>query len=206
MNNRVYAEDELVRQLNGLPVIFRVAFATACAERLLPMYLHYTEQSHRGDSNIMAGAVCFLWETLLGRETSKDELQNHIDSRMTLIPGDDDVPWVKGQAYAENSASAVVFALRTLHSGESQEAAWAAQNAYEASDYYVTHELNFEYGSAEAEQRIRSHPVVQIELQRQQRDLQDLLSAAGTDNTSSVITMLRDRARADAQAFFEVDA
>ena len=60
---------------------------------------------------------------------SPEELQQNIDLSMELIPQDDEEPWIPGQAWAEDAAVAVVYALRTRQNGKSQDAAWAARRA-----------------------------------------------------------------------------
>jgi hypothetical protein len=114
---------------------------------------------------------------------------------MSLIPGENDQPWIEEQAYAEDAASAVAYALRALESGEPQEAAWAARRAYEAVDHHVMSRLGIK-----GESHVLGHPLVQAELSRQQRDLSELREAR--EPAVEVFVRLRERARADASLFF----
>ncbi len=190
-----YKEADLVRALARVAVRLRVAFAAACAERLLPAYEDFCKRARRGDQTALSGILKRVWEHLLSQEMTAEQIRTELNRCMALIPGEDDEPWVDEQAYAEDAASAVAYTLRALESREPQEAAWAARRAYEAADHYVTHRIGIE-----GELQVLAHPIVQAELARQRRDL-DELRWAGQEPTG-LIDRLRDRARTEASTFF----
>jgi hypothetical protein len=126
---------------------------------------------------------------------SGEQVREDLSRCMELIPGEDEEPSVDEQAYADDAASAIAYALRTLDSGESQEAAWAARRAYEAADHHVMYRLGLE-----GESQVLAHPVVQTELSRQHRDIEELLGAP--ESSTELFVRLRDRAKAEASTFF----
>jgi hypothetical protein len=126
---------------------------------------------------------------------SENEIQWELNRCMALIPQEDEGPWINEQAYAEDAASAVAYALRARRAGESQEAAYAARVAYEALDHHVINRLGIKDDA-----HVLAHPVVQAELARQHRDL-DVLLGADAD-LAELLARLRDRASAEAAIFF----
>lgn len=193
-----YDEKITIEKLDRMGRRLRAAFAACCAERQLPAYVSFFRQTGRGEPAALREILEQVWRALEGTEIAVRDLEDQIERCMSLIPKEDDRPWVEEQPYAEDAASAIAYALRTIQSGKSQEAAWAGHTAYESIDYYVTNHIGVE-GSA----HVLAHPLVQAELARQHRDLDDLLSAAERSERSSVIvTELHARAQEEAAKFF----
>lgn len=198
----IYDEHRLVVELDRLPRRLRVAFAAACAERLMPAYRRFSEIGGRGDPKALTAILKQLWEDL--REVAlmeEDELQAILDACMKLVPREDEEPWIQEQAAAEDGAVAVAYSLRCRQSGEAKEAAWAARRVYEALDHFVINRGNIDINNPGAEQRVLSHPLIQAELARQRRDIDELLATSESDELGS-IAGLRDRAREDAVTVF----
>jgi hypothetical protein len=190
-----YDEAALARDLARVGTNSRVVFAASCAERLLPAYAEYCARVGRGDQAALPEILGQIWQHLLGDEMSTEELRLALRRCMALIPGEDDEPWVDEQAYADDAVSAIAYTLRALENGDPQEAAWAARRVYEAADHYVIHRL-----AVEGESPVLAHPIVQGELARQRRDLEELLGAQ--QESAALFGSFRDRARAEALAFF----
>ena len=185
----------MTRKLAELPPRLQAAFAAACAERLFPAYVDFWKRAGRGDQVALAATLERIWKNLLGDGAmGTGDIRAEPSRTMELIPGESDEPWVSEQPYGEDAASAVAYTLRALDSGAPQEAAWSARRAYEAVDHHVMHRL----GIADDE-RVLSHPLVQAELARQQRDLGELRAAT---QELEVIDRLRYRARAEAPLVF----
>jgi uncharacterized protein YjaG (DUF416 family) len=195
-----YEEKKLVQELERLPRRLRTVFAAACAERLLPAYRRFEKRSRRGDSKELATILKRLWDDLEGTSMTSEEVEAMIAKCMTLIPREDEGPWIEEQAAAEDAGAAVAYALRCRKSGESQEAAWAARRCYEALDHFVVNRDNIDTNAPGAEERIFGDPLVQAELLRQQRDLDDLMNA-GIENA---VTMIHLRAKDEAPLFFSM--
>jgi hypothetical protein len=95
-----------------------------------------------------------------------------------------------------------LYAYRCRQNEEAQEAAWAARHAYEAIDNWVINREDIDISERGAEQRVLSHPLVQAELARQRRDLEELLGVRDEGAVADALVRLRDRAKAEASIVF----
>ncbi len=127
-----------------------------------------------------------------------DELDDWIRACEAAIPVDDGGLEIDGS----DAGAAVTYACRCLRSGESQDAAWAARRAYEALDTYLLAQHGHRAGTAIDEVQLLRHPLIQAELTRQRRDVDELAAASAHDRLQ-VIRRLRDRAHDEARAFFD---
>lgn len=137
------------------------------------------------------------------KEMTDQDVRENLNLCMKLIPQEDDEPWVPEQAAAEDAASALAYAIRCRQSGDAQEAAWAARCAYEALDHFVIDQESIDTNVSGGEGRVLAHPLVQLELARQRRDLEELLDAVSA-KLPSRITLIRERAKADSETVFKV--
>jgi uncharacterized protein YjaG (DUF416 family) len=199
---RKFDESRLVVDLDRLHIPLRVAFAAACAERQMPAYRLFEAQAGRVAPNALESALEEMW-TEPSRTKNAIDLEHQIEAGMALIPQEDCIegPWTQEATNAQNAGMAVVYALRTKLTGEAQEAAWAARVAYEALDNFVINKDNIDTNRPGEELRVLSHPIVQAEFARQERDLRDLLAASGRE-FAEVVKRVRNRAMADATVFF----
>lgn len=187
----VYDESSLLRRLSGLSAPRRVAFAAAAAQRLFPAYSAFVDEGGAGDPTALIRVLNRLWDDAEGDRMTSDEVRDaRIACEDLSPPPDDEGLWTSARAYAGDAVAATTYALRALESGAPQEAAWAARSAYEAMDYYVSNDLG-------AGDDARNHPIVQAELARQEKDLEDL---ATSPDEASVIRQIRERAKANAHS------
>jgi uncharacterized protein YjaG (DUF416 family) len=196
-----FDEEELVRRLQLLSPAFRVAFAAACAERQLPAYLVFYAAAKRGDPHALAEILSRLWDDLTSNPMPHSEVEGALEVCMSLIPREDEGLWINEQAYAEDAAAAVAYALRTRLTENAQESAWAARRAYEAVDHFVIDQLGLSPKTPEEEEQVASHPLVQTELIRQDRDLKHLESARGAISVGFLASAVRARAQQEARTF-----
>jgi uncharacterized protein YjaG (DUF416 family) len=190
-----YNEPSMMAQLDRMAVPFRVIFATAAAERLLPAYVHFSHKTGSGNPNLLMGILERLWRDIQGIPMDSEELQQNIDLAMKLIPDEDDI-LIPGQEWTDDPAAAVAYALRCRQNGKSQDSVWAAGRAYAALDQFVSNLEDIDPNVVGAEERILSHPLVQDELMRQQRDLRDL-AAANLQDQSALAQKIRERAKTE---------
>lgn len=190
-----FDEKELSRQIERLSKEHRVAFAAACAQRLIPSYERFSKKTGKGNYPSLVNTIEDLWKSLTNGQAVEKDIDERISTCMDLIPGEDDEPWITEQACAEDAASALAYALRCLRTGESQEAAWAARRAYECLDHYVINSEKIDTNVSGAEVQVLSHPLIQTELGRQQRDLNQLV------NRSVTIEQLKERAQFESASF-----
>ncbi len=194
-----FDEPALRRQLDRLPREQRAAFAAACAERLFSAYLRFSHEARTADPKTLRAALDALWDDLTGKPLSELELRATVKKCRALVPSEKDEPSDQ-QFCAEDAVVALVYALEARMKHSSQEAAWCARHAYEALDHFIMFDDSGVVVTAN-EQRLLEHPLVQAELARQKRDLDQLQAAEGQD-VRDVAARLRDRAKEDAGIVF----
>jgi uncharacterized protein YjaG (DUF416 family) len=196
-----FNEESLKAELNRIAAPLRVVFAAAAAERLLPAYVSFSHKTGRGNPHLLTEILERLWRDIDGIKMDPEELQQNIDLSMELIPQEDEIPWIPDQAWAEDAAVAVVYALCTRQNGKSQDSAWAARRAYNALDHFVTTQEDIDPSSPGAEERTISNPLIQAEFMRQQRDLRELVAVDRQDE-STLVQKIRQRAKAESISVF----
>jgi hypothetical protein len=110
--------------------------------------------------------------------------------------------WIEGQAAADRAATALCYALRCRKTGEPQEAAWAARHLYEVLDDFVINREHIDTNQPGRENRVLAHPLIQAELARQRRDLEELFQADEA-NIPGTVVRLQERAKAEAHNLFD---
>lgn len=194
--------DDVVQAVTQLPsgLWGRLAFAAACAERLVPFYTCYTKQQDF-DSTPYFASLDYIWSCLGAMKCDEFEVRGlSIECERTL-PNEDDA-WKVGCPYADDATAAILYCLRYISSGDQQEAIWAAKRAYEVADNFVMTHTDYDIGSPDDELKILHHPVVQREIARQLRDLHELpLVDAGLSAWQRLCNDLRRRAKSDAVNF-----
>jgi Protein of unknown function (DUF416) len=196
-----FSRTQLTRELDRLPPHLRAVFAAACAERLLSACVTFSGLARKGKSETIKRDLARLWEDIAGEPMTGDEMQASIDACMSLIPTDDDLTLDAEEAYTEDAISAVVYALTCRQNGDSQEASWSAQCACAAVDYFTTSREKFVPKPVSDPSRVFAHPLMQAELARQRRDLDELLRVADED-VRHIATSFCDRAKAESKGFF----
>lgn len=198
---RTFDESKLIARLERLPAPLRVTFAAACAERQMPAYRRFEAQDGREAPDALECALKAVW-TDPSLVQDREEFEQRIEELMALIPQEEGFQyrWTQEVTNAQNAGMSALYALRAMLAGEAQEAVWAARVAYEALDNFVINSENIDTNKPGEEQRVIAHPLVQAELARQHRDLDEL--AAGKQDPAELIAGLRDRAIAEAAIFF----
>jgi uncharacterized protein len=198
-----YDERDLWKQLERMPNRLRVAFAAACAQRQVPNYVRFTEVVGQGRPDVLIGALCCLWDDLLGRQATENDLQQQLDACMSLLPDEEDAHG-RLAYYAEDAVSAAAYAIGARLRSDIQKVIWAAQMAYNALDEFACAEKpDSDAIDQKEEERIFSHLLVQAELRRQQVDLAQLQKIeVGSISEREGIAEVRRRAQADAREFF----
>ncbi len=170
-----FQEQALREELGQLPAKLRVAFAVGCAQRLVSVYRVFAAKTEQPDGAKLESALEYVWTHLLLCQ-NKETTERVLAEVMALIPNEDAPGWTPLTAYAEDAVSAVAYSLRCLLSSDPQDAAWAARRVYEALDQFVISRDDITLGDPGAEDHIVGDPIVQAELERQRRDISDLMS------------------------------
>lgn len=132
-----------------------------------------------------------------------EELSASIQDCLDLMQDEDEGSWDESRVYAEDAAAALAYAFRARASADrqEQEAAWAARRVYEALDYFVIHNIGVSTDGPAGEERVLSHPLIQQELGRQQRDLRELAPSTIALTRAADLSL---RAEAEGAFFFSV--
>jgi hypothetical protein len=186
-------EAELTAGLHRLRHKDRVAFAAACAERLMHVGRGGAPTSISGSWSALCAVLEHLWNELDG--PLPIDIQRRIDvCDSALMPGDEG-EWSVERAMTEDAVNALAYALRCWKNGHLQEAVWAARRGYEALHYFIEQSEPDSLTWPAPHQSLFDHPLVAVELARQRRDLEDLL------NGKIAKSQLCARARTEASSF-----
>ncbi|TWT34791.1 DUF416 family protein [Blastopirellula retiformator] len=186
---------ELKRRLDCLSSRSRMAFALACAERLLPFYHAFSEVHANNRWSYLRSIANTSWDQLLNNVViAKHEFLREYPS---LAPNDD---WPKSEftlldPLAENAVLALGLASECYFSEFGEPAVLAAEQAYEAVDYLAQNTECLDYRETGSEEAILKCDVVQDELKRQIDTLAMLEGTSERDvDYQSVIGLLREQA------------
>lgn len=162
-----FDEEDLLAAMEKLGML-KAVFAATCAERHLSFYDQFHALSSLGDPTPLYEAVNQLWQDFENDLRPSAQLENLLSRVMLEIPSElDQREWSEQQAYAEDTAAAVAYAIRAMLSGDSQEAVWAARRCYECADQFAINDLARNGVPEPTEDVILSHPRVQLELRLQ---------------------------------------
>ena len=178
----------------------RAVFAIACATRLLPGYLDFCRDTGLGDPIWMSEIVDRVWRGLKGSEISVVDLHEEILYCEQLVPGEDQDFGSSLQERADDAAAAVTYALRCRQDGSEESAAWASRRAIETLDRALA-DGNFAEYALDDEDRLQSRSLIQAELRRQKRDIDELLMTTD-DELPALISIAEPRAKAEAVGFW----
>lgn len=160
-----YDEQALVVNLAELEKNCLVAFATAAATRLLPVYEYFLEKVDRVDELRLRAIASQLWTVLEAQTVDAERWSTILDEVMSMLPEANEYP------LADDAVASLAYAIRCLLSPSSQEAAWSARRAYDAADQAAIWDLDVHPGPPEIETALKAHFLVQRELANQALDL-----------------------------------
>ena len=189
-----FDETTVEARIEQLATTSRTAFAAACAERMALAYEKYSNRTGLGDPRLFKELLMRLWTDLGGERMSDAEIDANIERAEELVPPEDS-SWVPEYPAADDAAAGLAYSFECRRNESAKEAVWAARRAYEALDDYVITNENIDTAAPGAESEVLSHRLVQAELARQSRDLDELREGRIT------INQLRDRAKAEATEF-----
>jgi hypothetical protein len=180
-------EDRLERRLAILSHAQVITFASTCAARLEKTAIELSSADTLASVTTVIEAISFYLSARIEFDSNSFE-----EELLQTMPDEDENPDFVS-AVIEDAAAAGVYALRTVRDGSARDAVWAARRAYDTADRRVLQMLNVDEIGVSEEAYILQHPVVQAELQRQERDI-SALEALESDDRMAMETMIR-RAR-----------
>ena len=196
-----FDEAQIVRQLETLRPDLRVAFAGLCAQRLLSGIAFPSIEDSR-EMQMLQRAASQLWRHVLEADWQPESLERELRECMVLIPIDEGSHPDEARFAYEDAVSSFAYAYRAALSGAAQEAAWAARRVYEAADRAALLETAPSSRGKEQESEILSHPVIQAELTREQKDLESLQLLNKVSHDAAILIGLKQRAEVDGRGSF----
>lgn len=180
----------------------RAAFALAAAERALGAVLSVgDDEEARQLVDRLRTTLGAAGECLSADDTNcRAQLEDAAAGWEAAVPDEDAPGFTELLGYAANAIAAVVYALRCTIGGDVQSAVWAARQPSVALDWYLTNRLDFDPSRPGDEEMVARHPLLQAELKRQLRDIQEL--EASDCLTAATFARVRSRAREDAASLF----
>jgi uncharacterized protein YjaG (DUF416 family) len=158
-------------RLQNLGPHHRAAFAAAVAERLLPNYAAFQEGTGWGNYELLRQAMNEIWAALSdpSGNTSGERIAEALREGKRLVPDLDDRFDSDFAPSAQDAAIALLAAASTLRTGTAADATTTAEKAIDTMDAWM--DVEDPERPEFDEQRIREHPLMAAELQKQDRDL-----------------------------------
>lgn len=191
-----YDRAAMIRDLGNMPKAAYLAVAAAAASRLLPFYEAFSRQHRWGNAKALREALNLVWDIAEGRDCKPMVLKRQLstaDKLATKKPRDG-----FGWDYVCSSlgAAAVASCLDAVGSDGPDAASGTTESAFDAA-YGVARYILFRHrgrmkSTQETRRQTTEHPIVQTELERQQRDVSEV-QAAGKKALVSAISNLRKR-------------
>lgn len=177
--------------LDALPATHRAAFAASCAERLVPNYAAFVEETGWGETQRLRAALDAVWRYLSEPDTvPPSDLRSHYVAVDEVIPDTEefDTPLASS---ALDAGVAVLGATAACYDPDVRHAASASQSATDTVDMYIQELLDPSSSGMDFEAQVASHPFMQRESARQAEDLSMLQQAGKLDHV--VLEKLRLR-------------
>lgn len=171
MNDLSFDEMSIVERLSSLPRLAWLLFALACAERLIPNYRAFQQRTRWGSVQALEDGVRLAWTRVRGAQiTPRDVAQ----AQARVVAAEPETEDFEGPdvSPALDAAAAVGLVLEILEGASVETAGQAASLAVDTVDMYVDGSLGLEPSDPLREKKIRQHPLMQQELQRQAGDLE----------------------------------
>lgn len=200
--------DSCREEVRLLPWKLKAAFAAGCAQRQTLVYTAYAGRTSKLNPQSLAELTELLWNALFIDMPSPRELRALSGKCHQLIPHPDVIDDMY-RVNAEYAVTTLAYAIRTLLSGETSDAIWAAKGALESLHAYLTSPIGgrrppYDVRNPDDIERVQSDPLIQAEYQRQRRDLAEL--AAIEKNVQHWATFLREyktRTQSEARDFLK---
>jgi hypothetical protein len=192
-----YDEKILLQELTYLSAESWVYFSAAIATRQRHIATWYLQDIRFINSALIEELLDNLWT-----DTGKPEVNSRLDMEysehlISLIPEEDN-EWTVKYGLAEDALSSLAYCFRCRAYNDRQNAVYAAQCGYEATDMAIGGTIYASSFTPEVERSIISHPFVQRELVRQNRDLNMLKS-----NSEEAIAQVKQLAYQEELLTFE---
>jgi uncharacterized protein YjaG (DUF416 family) len=204
MTNLIFNETKIKQELGSLSAPEKIALVACVLERMRGCWLTYAVSFENGDSDIFDCCMNLIWRSMEG-DTNKDDVLRKIAKVSFLLTkvAEDKNESDYRSLYAEGALLAVLYGLKYLIENSDDMALYAMRSAYDTLDQAVTVKLcknaNNVISSEEYIRVSNDDPWVKREIERQQRDVKQLMEEASSESrellkkrSSQEETMSRD--------------
>ncbi|HBK56301.1 MAG TPA: hypothetical protein DDZ76_08485 [Xanthomonadales bacterium] len=178
---------QLRKKLHALPDWKRVTFMAACCERMLPNYVSFSSETYFGDAQTLKQALSEVW-----RWIETNHLPDDIDSLVRecdrQAPDTADFSSIYTSA-ALDAANSIAMTLEAMSDATEDRAIEVASIARDTVDLFVQQWSDLDPNSPGLEKLIIEAPLMQVELRRQRRCLEQLKELP--DERDQVVTEIR---------------
>lgn len=170
-----FDEAKIASRLEQLNHPNKVAFALSCVERMLPNYRVFQREHNWGDIEEILRGIEYGWAWLDGVQNKDIDVAEITMACENQAPDTEDFDslYVSSALDAATATAALMELVRTDDVAKAVEVAGLSRDTV---DMYVQEFESMPADAPDIEERIRLHPLMQAELERQNRDL-DLLEA-----------------------------
>lgn len=200
-----FDEENLCARLAGITPESRTVFAASCATRVKPAYVAFHANTQCGDPAALSSAQEFIWSAIDRGKFARGETEKWLEAVMALVPPEDE-SWTELHKFADDAAAATAYALRTMLRDNpeeaAKEAAWAARRVFEAVSSYIVDAKQIDVTKRGFEELIDGDSLMQLELERQDRDVEELQRPDALKSNGSVFF----RRRAERESSFRLGA
>lgn len=158
-----YDEDELQTRLSSIDHRGLVLFGLYVAEELLPNYTVFSREQSFGEADTLRKAFKAAWDWLDGKPIDNEEIESLIDACESVTPDTEDFNSLYVSA-ALDAANSTANVLRLLLNSDSDLAFEIGTLGRDTVDLYVQEIERMPANSADLEERIRLHPLMQREI------------------------------------------
>ena len=173
MMELVYNEVGMQRVIAALETHQRLAFGAACCERSLPNYLAFSKEVGWGSMAPLRKALEITWLACEGMHPPDELVREVLVGCEAVIPESEDFESLYTSS-ALDAAVSVCGLLDFLLTGDSDHVVSAARHSTDSIDLIVQERASMDPQDPDLEYKILVHPLMQQELRRQQRDLEDV--------------------------------
>jgi uncharacterized protein YjaG (DUF416 family) len=190
MMQQAFGENLTTAQLSRLPSESRLAFAAACAQRCIANYATFFRETHWGNPQAVESALHQVWRWCLGEsQPPTQHIRALADQLEDLAPDAEDFTSLFVSS-AQDAVFAVCCLLDYCCDKDVTRLVEATRYATDSIDLYVQEVLELDPQDPLLEAKILAHPLMQQELERQNRDMTALAHSADRE----AIVVLRDTA------------
>lgn len=175
--------ERLAAALGRLRPRQRIAFGAACCVRMLPSYARFKEETGWGIDSPLKRAVDLCWHACGNRQPDRGELRRLLEECESSAPSSEDFQSLYTSA-AQDAAFAICSMIDYLLEERISALVRAGQYPTDSLDLLIQEMTNQDPLDPDLEEKILLHPLMQQELQRQARDLQELQSMDFDDGYS----------------------